>query len=85
MSDDGYEAAFYELARLMRIPAQNRSPREVWRTQMLPLLKVMLTDHRDGLVAVEIKKGVTVTAEFATPLDAFRLYTQLQALVPNER
>jgi hypothetical protein len=36
---DGYTAAFYELGKLMGIPAQAASPSHVWKTQMLPRLR----------------------------------------------
>ncbi|MCW1431422.1 hypothetical protein [Novosphingobium sp. JCM 18896] len=39
---DGYATAFYELAALMGIPAQARSPKEVWDSEMLPRLKAAL-------------------------------------------
>ena len=34
----GYPDAFYEIAGMLGIPAQMRSPREVWQQEMRPLL-----------------------------------------------
>lgn len=39
---DGYQGAFYELAGMLNISAQPRSPKEVWETQMRPLLQALV-------------------------------------------
>lgn len=39
---DGYQAAFYELADMLGIPAQPCSPREVWEAQMRPALQAAI-------------------------------------------
>lgn len=45
---NGYAAAFYELADMMGITAQPRSPKEVWEHEMKPRLAIALA--RDGEV-----------------------------------
>jgi hypothetical protein len=39
---DGYVDSFYELARLLDISPQSRSPKEVWECEMLPRLRAAL-------------------------------------------
>lgn len=39
---DGYQSAFYELAAMMGLTAQPISPKEVWETQMRPLVNALL-------------------------------------------
>lgn len=36
---DGYQGAFYELADMLGMTAQPRSPKEVWETQMRPMVE----------------------------------------------
>lgn len=40
---DGYQAAFYELADMLGIPAQPCSPKVVWEAQMRPALQAAIT------------------------------------------
>ena len=43
MSNAGsYEAAFYDVAKLLDIGARSKSPADVWRNEMLPKLKARL-------------------------------------------
>lgn len=41
---DGYVTAFYELAKLLDIGAQGKSPKEVWEGEMLPRIKAELSE-----------------------------------------
>lgn len=45
----GYRDAFYELGALLDIPAQAKSPGEVWRGQMLPRIKALTAPPAIGL------------------------------------
>lgn len=47
---DGYADAFYEIARLLDISPQSRSPKDVWECEMLPRLRAALaaTATEDG-------------------------------------
>lgn len=42
---DGYADAFYQIAALMGIPAQDASPQHVFETQMLPGLRAVLQEQ----------------------------------------
>jgi Lar family restriction alleviation protein len=44
----GYVEAFYELADMMGIGAQPRSPKDVWEQQMKPRLAPLFSDHSQG-------------------------------------
>lgn len=39
---DGYAIAFYDLAKVLDIRPQAKSPKEVWETQMLPQIRLLL-------------------------------------------
>lgn len=41
-SSAGYKEAFYQIAELLGIPAQDKSPREVFEEQMLPAIRTAL-------------------------------------------
>lgn len=43
-SRDGYVSAFYDVAQLLGIGARASSPADVWATEMLPMLRVLLNN-----------------------------------------
>lgn len=48
---DGYQGAFYELAGMLGMAAQARSPKEVWETQMRPMLRELIAKNQPQAVA----------------------------------
>lgn len=46
----GFEGAFYELAGMLNISAQPRSPQEVWETQMRPMLRHLIAKSQPHAV-----------------------------------
>lgn len=41
----GYSDAFYQIGRMLGIPAQDRTPSQVWHEQMRPMLEQRLASH----------------------------------------
>lgn len=67
----GYVRAFYELAAMMDIEAQPRSPRDVWENQMKPQLERALRQARPtGEVAIREKALREAATECETVADA---------------
>jgi len=70
-----YEAAFYDVAKLLDIGPRSKSPADVWREEMLPKLKARLA--RTALTADTI---VHVNAFLTHMADRFRERTSRRFL-----
>lgn len=79
-TSDGYAGAFYQLAELMGLPAQNASPKRVWEDQMLPRLKQVLAPSTSDEAAVEaVARAIEASMQNARINEPGWRYHELEA------